>query len=529
MTILNSRTVRATVLNFFVLFLLIAISFSLSGCGTGPKTTELKVMLQEVLDTGFSKDLFEIQKFRRMGVYETTTGTGKHIALVYFDATLGFKRDYSMANWNALNLDTLIQVIGSGSSGVDGIKPEGNKVGDLLIVHGTLSLSETKKGQWTIETEKPVKKESNHSKEKGVLEQQADDIDSMLKEIQTVSTERLGAKDGVSLSKIHSFVRITRNRLLKRMRSRRNQLIVACGHITGTYYPLGNALATILTDSKIPSYAQQTEGSVENCRMVSYNYADIAVCQTDIAKDAFEGKGRFSHEKLANLRAICAWYPEAVQIFVRDDSSIKSIGDLKGKTIVAGQKESGTRSNALAILEAAGLDNEDLPKIMESPGSYGFKILIDKKADALFITEAYPPRALKDAAGVSNIRMLSISDLTANRLITGNSAFTGCEIDGRHFRGLGETVNTVAVTAILIGSDKLKDDQVSKILKIQYVNLDKMIKANPKGATISLTNGLYALPIPVHNGAKTFFANYKNKSDSKKKEQQKRLTPDIEK
>ena len=492
--------------HFTTILLLIFTIVSLAGCSAGPDSKELEATVQNLLDTGFSDGLFKIQSFQRMGAYKTTGTSDKEIILVYFDMNLEFLRDYSMANWNNLNLDTLLQVVGAGSKGIDGINPAGNKKGDILIVHGSIGLTVDDKGKWILQTEKPVNSKAVQNREITALEQQSQDIEKMLEEIRKVTQERVTENDGAALTKIHTFVRVTRNRLFKRMRAKRDELIIATGHVSGTYYPLASALAEILTNANTPAYAQQTEGSVENCRMVSFNYADLAVCQSDIAKDAFEGTGLFKSEKMENLRALCSWYPEVIQIFVRADSPIKTIADLKRKRVVAGQKNSGVRINALQVFNSAGFTDDEMPEIIDAPGSAGFRILHDKKADAIFTTEAYPPRALKSATGNTPVRMLNIDNSIISNMVKANESFMPFTVNSRHFRGVGEEIKTVAVTAILVASSAMEDEKVTAVLKAQYENLQKMIKANPKGATISVKKGLDGLSIPVHDGATSFFA-----------------------
>jgi hypothetical protein len=494
--------------NLLITLCLILSFFACTGCGIGPKSDELQAMAQKLLDTGFSDGLFKVESFQRMGAYQTVSSEGKNIVLVYFDAKLIFKKDYSMANWNSLNLDTLLQVLGAGSKGIDGINPQGNKKGDALKIHGSIALAQDDKKTWIIQSDKPLNPSADNSTTKDVLEQQSDDINDMLKEIKRITLERVTEKDEAALAKIHTYVRVTRNRLIKRMRAKRNDLIIACGHVTGTYYPLGNALAEILTDSDIPAYAQQTEGSVENCRMVSYKYADIAICQNDIVKEAFESKGIFDKEKMQNLRSICAWYPEAIQIFVPIDSPIKSVGDLRGTTVVAGQIDSGTRTNAIQILRAAGFSKEEMPRMLEAPGSVGFNSLKNNTADAIFITEAYPPRALKNVSGKTYVRMLSLDKLLIDKLVATHPSYQPYTVNSVHFRGLGETIETVAVLSTLITNKDVDDNLIENVLRIQYLNLERMIKANPKGATISIRHGLDGLTVPLHPGAEKFFKEH---------------------
>ena len=66
---------------------------------------------------------------------------------------------------------------------------------------------------------------------------------------------------------------------------------------------------------------------------------------------------------LTDLRALAAIYPNYIQIVAEKDSGIKTIYDLKGKTLSVGAPASGTELNAREIFKAAGMSYDDLGKV----------------------------------------------------------------------------------------------------------------------------------------------------------------------
>mgnify|MGYP001554519700 CR=1 FL=1 len=494
----------------FLVLVCLVLWGSMVGCGKGPPAPELEKALQTQLDEEFKKGLFKVVSFRRMGTHTSTdVQTGENHLLVYFDAYLEFLREYSMADWNALGLEALVHVVGAGAKGIDGISPDGNKKGDKLKVHGTL-LYIKKDDKWVRRVGEVTQAESGADPRGGVLQSQHDEIVEMLADINKLSDKALRKKDGESIEHIHSFVRVTRNRLAKRLSTKKKELVIATAHVVGTYYPLGKALAESLSEQGIASRAQQTEGSAENCKMVHHDYVELAVCQNDIAFQAHNGQGEFERGgPLDGLVALCSWYPEPIQIFVLADSNINTVADLKGKAIVVGQRKSGTKVNAMQVLQGHGFTEEDLKMMKEAPAATGFEMLAEGTAAAVFLTEAYPARVLRTVTKRKRIRLLELGEEKIDQLVKAHPFFVPLTIPAHHYKGQEKDIKTVAVTATLVASRNLTDEQVENILKVQYANLDKFIKAHPKGAAISMRHALDGLSIPLHPGATKFFKENK--------------------
>ena len=99
-----------------------------------------------------------------------------------------------------------------------------------------------------------------------------------------------------------------------------------------------------------------TTGSTENMEALLRGELDAAIVQSDIAYTMSESmKDADSTEK---LQAIIELFPEYIQVIVRSDSGINSIGDLEGKEISVGALQSGTIRNAREILGAYGLGED---------------------------------------------------------------------------------------------------------------------------------------------------------------------------
>jgi TRAP transporter TAXI family solute receptor len=156
-----------------------------------------------------------------------------------------------------------------------------------------------------------------------------------------------------------------------------NILNLATGSKTGVYYPVGQGIAEAVKESNIKINVLSSEGSIENLNWLEEGKVQLCLAQSDIAYNAYNGLGRFP-SKLSNIRTISSLYTEAVHIIVRNPLYIRKIEDMKGKRISVGPKGGGTESNALTVLEASGLTQDEF-KLLNLSFDEGVKAIRENK------------------------------------------------------------------------------------------------------------------------------------------------------
>ena len=138
-------------------------------------------------------------------------------------------------------------------------------------------------------------------------------------------------------------------------------LSIATGGTGGTYYPLGGNFANLIKDATgIEANAITSGASAENMALIKKEETEVAFTQTDIATYATEGTRMFDGDKVENMKGLGTLYPETIQIVTTEKSGIKSVEDLKGKTVSVGESGSGTLANAEQILEVHDLTLDDV-------------------------------------------------------------------------------------------------------------------------------------------------------------------------
>lgn len=122
-------------------------------------------------------------------------------------------------------------------------------------------------------------------------------------------------------------------------------LNIATGGTSGTYYPLGGALAELLNNNikGMNASAQATGAAVANINMLKDGSVDLAFVQNDIAYYAENGTEMFKDNKVDTIRGIAALYPETIQFVTTADTGITSVSQLKGKRVAVGASGSGSK------------------------------------------------------------------------------------------------------------------------------------------------------------------------------------------
>lgn len=282
-------------------------------------------------------------------------------------------------------------------------------------------------------------------------------------------------------------------------------LSIATGGTSGTYYPLGGDLANLF-NTVIPDMnasAQATGGSADNLRLIDGEEAELGTVQNDVSYFAYTGTDSFEGEQITSFSVISALYAEYVQIVVRADSDIQSIADFKGKSISIGAAGSGVYTNALHVLEAAGLtlDDIDAQYLSFSESADGLK---NKQIDAAFVCAGIPNAAVTELSSTVGVRLISLSDEEVASLIAAHPTYTNLKLPADTY-GLTEDANCIAITALLVCSNNLDEQLVYDMTKAMFEQ--EGILTHAKAAEITLENAFNGVgELPLHPGAARYYA-----------------------
>ncbi|WP_221098657.1 TAXI family TRAP transporter solute-binding subunit [Rhizobium binae] len=280
---------------------------------------------------------------------------------------------------------------------------------------------------------------------------------------------------------------------------------VLTGGTSGVYYPLGVALAKIYGDgiSGARTQVQATKASVENLNLLQQGKGEIAFALGDSVKLAAEGNAEAGFKApLDKLRGIAAIYPNYIQIVASKDSGIKTLGDIKGKSISVGAAKSGTELNARAIFSADGMSYGDLAKTEYLPFAESVELIKNRQLDATLQSAGLGVASLKDLAASVPINVVAVPKDVADKL---GAPYIAATIPANTYEGQAQDVPTVAVVNFLVTRADVSDETAYQMTKLLFDNLPAMTAAHNAASAIKLENAIKGMPIPLHPGAERYY------------------------
>ncbi|MGB0496616.1 MAG: TAXI family TRAP transporter solute-binding subunit, partial [Kangiellaceae bacterium] len=350
----------------FINTFLVIITLFLTSCSRGPEQETLQQDLQSRIDQRFGKGLLELTNFRRYGSQPLSSNDGRDQIAIYYRAELRLLKNHRFSDWSDKNISALHQVLGSAIKGVEGVVAKGNQAGDSLVAYG-LSVYADDNENWLsvpfkkgIEADEIISEKVAEVDAENQLGQNSQaiwqrDIAAQLNHLSETSTD-FNSVDQTNLRAELQAV-LTKAKL-KQLR-KTSQTTLLSGSSKGNYHDLAQGISQVVSQKNKSFNPIPSSGAIENINLIEEELATFALTQSDLAAASFNGTNIFKNKKNSNLRAIAALYPEAVQIVIPKNSSIKRIADLNAKRVNLGASGTGTQANAKQILDIAGVSYEN--------------------------------------------------------------------------------------------------------------------------------------------------------------------------
>ncbi|WP_338923287.1 TAXI family TRAP transporter solute-binding subunit [Pseudomonas silesiensis] len=281
---------------------------------------------------------------------------------------------------------------------------------------------------------------------------------------------------------------------------------ILTGGTSGVYYPIGVGLSQIYSDGipGVKTSVQATKASVENLTLLQAGRGELALALGDSVADAKNGVADAGfNAPLTKLRAIAGAYPNYIQIVASKESGIKTLADLKGKTVSVGAPKSGTELNARAIFKAAGLTYEDMGKVQYLPFAESVELIKNRQLDATLQSSGLGMAAIRDLSSVMPLNYVAVpTDVVAK---IGNPAYQSAMIPANTYDGQPDAVPTVAITNILVTRADVPDEVAYQMTKLLFENLTRLGNSHSAAKDIKLENAARNLPIALHPGAERYY------------------------
>ena len=478
------------------LFALSLLLMVLVGCGGGPDAEALRKDAVARLSNALPEGIVSIVALDRRGSQADTKAPPEETRrIVYFDATLKLDRDFDFGAWDSPGVAGMVSALGTGPKGITGLTSGGNKSGDLIRAHGT-ALYQREAGGWAPVVSGGFKPSAipayvSVAAQGGT----AGLLDSMRKILEAVPKD----VSPFVLSVIEQEINASKVAIQSTLARAQQGYGVAAGPEHGQYLRFAQALAD---PQSVRVVALVTRGGEENLRMLRDGKVPLALSQADAALAAYEGKGNFQPDgPNATLRAIGSLYPEPVHVIVRGDSPILATAALAGRRVAVGPEGSASRTTALRVLEAHGLDPKAL-KLSAMPFNEALAALREKELDAVIQVIGAPADRVRDALTDVPLRLVPLAEKAVAALAAANAGYFAYTIPRGAYAVQREDVPTVATAALLLVNADMPDTEVGVVTQYVFGRArDYAGRGSAQGMQVSAANARLGLSIPLHVAA----------------------------
>jgi TRAP transporter TAXI family solute receptor len=292
--------------------------------------------------------------------------------------------------------------------------------------------------------------------------------------------------------------------------------VVATASPGGTYYPVGVAIATLVTDKLgkdgISMSAITSAGSGENVQLLKNHEVDFAILQGLFGSMAWQGKGKYEGKPEREMRAVTMLW-ENIEHFVvykefAPTNNIMDLKNLKGKKFSIGKRGSGTETSGKTILTALGFNPEEDFNLEHMGYSASATALQDRRVLGMNIPAGPPVSAITQAfatIGADKITVLEFTDDQLKQIDSHFPVWSRYVIEAGTYPGQEKPINTIAQPNFLAVRPDISDEDVYKILETIYSNLDFLHNMHKATYAMKLQRAINGLPVPLHPGAVKFY------------------------
>lgn len=230
--------------------------------------------------------------------------------------------------------------------------------------------------------------------------------------------------------------------------------------------------------------------------------ADLVINASQAAFLAFSGQLRTSRQRFDRLRAISALGVAPLHLVARADSRIRSVVDLRGRTVSLGIPDGEAYRAAVAVLDAFGVDPEAV-STNSLPAETAVVEMRAGRIQAMFVVSGYPAEAVREATA-SGAYLVPIDGPPADRLRARNGFLYPSLVPAGTYAGQTTPIRTLGIQNMLVTRRDLEEPVVYELTKQFFAALPKL-SALVSSLRQMDVNRASATSIPLHDGAARYY------------------------
>jgi TRAP transporter TAXI family solute receptor len=284
-------------------------------------------------------------------------------------------------------------------------------------------------------------------------------------------------------------------------------LRIASGRPGSSHYDVANVLAKIWKDElkQHVSVITDSDGSLDNCNAIMEGKADLALAQSDVARELF-----LSGKNNSNIRVIMPLYDQVFFLIYKSGMKHGSLAELvKGKRVGVSQKGSGTYFLTQQLFKHFGIDTTQYTRVYINDT----KLPMGEEADIICTVTGFNNSKLPRLLNQLNGEIYSFDNPELRHLgsnIDGfclNYPLASSYVISKEIYGKKPTepILTLAVKNLLLARADLDPILVYDLAKSLYSQKEYLVQINTLFQEMPEKVSANLLGFPLHEGAQMFY------------------------
>jgi hypothetical protein len=271
-----------------------------------------------------------------------------------------------------------------------------------------------------------------------------------------------------------------------------------------------SAIAKVVQDnSKLQVRVIGFGGDTGILEAVNSKQAEFWILDVGESADALHGRGSWKGNAKPNLRTGMTMFGFQMGFWVRKDSNINSLADLKGKRVPSEWvQQTGVLPHTTAVLAAGGLTYNDVVKVPEVNVVRAADDFKAGKVDLLFFAVG-APKVAEVAAAVGGLRLLPMNPLpdSEKRMKAVRPEYYFSTVNpAPHIAGVDKPSPVQTIDVVVGAGAHVSDDVVYQFVKAVHGGKAGLVAGHPSFNGFQPANAGKNQPsLPHHPGAVKFF------------------------
>jgi len=284
-------------------------------------------------------------------------------------------------------------------------------------------------------------------------------------------------------------------------------LTIAVGPEGTVPYKLGNALAAAY-QSTIPALQVHTAlagGVDESFEALKRSVADLGFVDGEGAYVGYRQE-KLDRSPTVRVRAMAVLFPTAVHIFVKRGMNLRSVTQLRGRTVVVGAR-GGYADRAMQLV----VDSYELGPHAVQPvfavGHAGLDAIQEGSADAIVFYTPFRSKSIMDVVGSTDLELVSLSREKIAQMQAAserNHFLKTITIPAGTYAGQTRDVLAMGDEILLLCRADLDESLVYALTKTLFDSIPSLVAAHPAAAGINVERGP-TTSVPLHPGAARYY------------------------